>query len=212
MSGTPQNLVRVENIAQLFGVTVRRVQQLTQEGIIQTVAAKDETGKACRRYDLIPTVQRYIQYLSEKAYGKAHRSDREVELKEKTMEAQLKVKDLEGKLKEINLKIKDGQYIPREQVIADYVNFFTTFKKFVTGIPSRVVALLAGLVSAPEARRVRKELATDVAGQLASFVLASAAAGPEEVKADAKKRKEMAKEVHSTELSESGAPVSETTG
>lgn len=204
-----QNLVRVENIAQLFGVSVRRVQQITQEGIIQTVAATDENGRACRRYDLIPTVQRYVQYLSEKAYGKAHRSDREIMLKEQTMEATLRMKDLEGKLKEINLKIKDGRYLPREQVLADYIAFFTTFKKFAAGIPSRVVSLLTGLISAADARRVRKEIATDINGQLASFVLASVEIGPEEVKKDVKRRKAVAKEIPCPELSEGSAEIPE---
>lgn len=182
MAETGQNLVRVEIIAQIFGVTVRRVQQITQEGIIQTVAAKDEAGKSCRRYDLIPTVQRYVKYLSDKAYGKAHRSDREIQLKEQTMEATLRIKDLEAKLKAINLSIRDGQYLPREQVINDYAAFFATLKKFLTGIPSRTTALLSGLVSASEIRRIRKELASDISGQLASFVLAACCIGPEEVK------------------------------
>ena len=41
------NYNRVEVIAQLFGVTVRRIQQLTQEGVLQTT----ETAEG-RRYDL----------------------------------------------------------------------------------------------------------------------------------------------------------------
>ena len=47
---------KVDVIASLFGVTVRRVQQLTQEGIIATI--KTSEG---RRYDLGPTVKRYIR-------------------------------------------------------------------------------------------------------------------------------------------------------
>ena len=50
-------------IANLFGVTVRRVQQITQEGIIETV----EVPGVGRRYDLVPTIQSYIKYLSDKA-------------------------------------------------------------------------------------------------------------------------------------------------
>ena len=57
---------RVEVIASLFGVSVRRVQQLTQEGIISTT--KTAEGN---RYDLAPTIQKYIKYLSDKAYGKS---------------------------------------------------------------------------------------------------------------------------------------------
>ena len=62
------SLYRTEIIAQLFGVTVRRVQQLTQEGIISTTKILED-GKSVRRYDLVPTIQAYVKYLSDKAYG-----------------------------------------------------------------------------------------------------------------------------------------------
>ena len=75
------SLYRTEVIAQLFGVSVRRVQQLTQEGIISTTKILED-GHTVRRYDLVPTIQSYIKYLSEKAYGKAGRSEKEVELRE----------------------------------------------------------------------------------------------------------------------------------
>ena len=55
---------RTEIIAQLFGVTVRRVQQLTQEGIISTTKILED-GKSVRRYDLVPTIQAYVKYLSD---------------------------------------------------------------------------------------------------------------------------------------------------
>ena len=57
-------------IAKLFGVSVRRVQQLTQEGIITTV----RVGNA-NRYDLLPTIQRYINHLQDKAAGREAKKD-----------------------------------------------------------------------------------------------------------------------------------------
>lgn len=57
-------LVRVEQIAQLAGVTVRRVQQLTQEGIIKSEKAPGEYG---RMYDFLPTVRNLLMYYREKA-------------------------------------------------------------------------------------------------------------------------------------------------
>ena len=49
------SMYRVEVIAKLFGVTVRRIQQLTQEGVLPTT----ETPEG-RRYDLVPTIQKYV--------------------------------------------------------------------------------------------------------------------------------------------------------
>lgn len=71
--------VKVEVIAQLFGVSVRRVQQLTQEGIIRTT----ELPGQGRRYELVPTIKTYIQYLSDKAYGKG-RSEKRRSLKSRS--------------------------------------------------------------------------------------------------------------------------------
>ena len=54
------SMYRVEVIAKLFGVTVCRIQQLTQEGVLPTT----ETPEG-RRYDLVPTIQKYVKYLSD---------------------------------------------------------------------------------------------------------------------------------------------------
>ena len=85
-------MYRVEIIAQLFGVSVRRIQQLTQEGVLPTT----ETAEG-RRYDLVPTIQNYVRYLSDKAYGKKH-SERETELKEQKLQAEIALKESQSEL------------------------------------------------------------------------------------------------------------------
>ncbi len=44
-------------IAQLFNVSVRRIQQLTQDGVLETVKIPD----GGRRYELVPTIQAYTK-------------------------------------------------------------------------------------------------------------------------------------------------------
>ena len=119
---------RTEVIAQLFGVSVRRIQQLTQEGVIKTTKIIDD-GRSVRRYDLVPTIQSYIQYLSEKAYGKAGRSEKEMELREKKMEADAMLKESQSELHRIKTEIAAGRYISIEEVKMDYSKFFVVFKK-----------------------------------------------------------------------------------
>lgn len=168
-------IVRVEIVAKFFGVTVRRVQQLTQEGIIETVAAVDESGKACRRYELMPTVQRYIQYLSGKAYGKAHRTDKEAELREQKMEADIALKESQGELHRLKTAIAAGEYISIEEVKLDYAKFFVVFKKFAMSLPTRISGMLSGVLDPTEARRVEKEVSVEMAELLNSFVVAGIA-------------------------------------
>ena len=175
-----KNLVRVEIIAQIFGVTVRRVQQITQEGIIETTASVED-GRAVRRYDLIPTVQKYISYLSDKAYGKAHRTDKEIELREQKMEADIALRESQGELHRLKTAIAAGDYISIEEVRLDYAKFFVVFKKFAMSLPARVSGMLSGSIEPLEARRVEKEVSGEIAELLNSFVVAGIAK-PKDVK------------------------------
>ncbi len=159
--------VKVEVIAQIFGVTVRRIQQITQEGIIKTT---DVPGEG-RRYELVPTIKTYIQYLSDKAYGKG-KSEREVELKQQKLEAEIALKESQGEIHRIKAEIAAGKYIDVEEVALDYQKFFVTFKRFALGIPSRLVSIVSDKLEPLEARKAEKEMAAEVKRMLRAFVVA----------------------------------------
>ena len=178
-SGTGTNLVRVEIIAKLFGLTVRRIQQLTQEGIIEIY--KNESGKSSRQYDLIPTTQKYITYLQNKVRSKSGRSDAEIELKEQKLRADIALKESQGELHRIKTSIAQGDYISVEEIKLDYAKFFVIFKKFAMSLPSRLGGMLSGSLEPLELRRIEKELSTEIIELLDSFVVA-AVAKPKAVK------------------------------
>ena len=157
---------RVEIISQLFGVTVRRIQQLTQEGVLPTT----ETPEG-RRYDLVPTIQSYVKYLSDKAYGK-NRSEKETELRQQKLEAEIALKESQGDLHRLKTEIASGKYISIEEVKMDYSRFFVTFKKFAMAIPAKLVSLISDSLDPMEARRIEKELHRDILAQLGAFVVA----------------------------------------
>lgn len=162
---------KAEVIAQLFGVTVRRVQQLTQDGIIET--RKTPEG---RRYDLGPTVQKYIAYLSDKAYGR-DQNKRETELREKKLEAEVALKESQGELHQLRTAIAAGKYISVEDVQMDYSRFFVVFKKFALSIPSRVAGTISTAVDPVMARAVEKDLAQEINRMLRGFVIAGKVGG-----------------------------------
>lgn len=178
---------RTEIIAKLFGVTARRIQQLTQDGVISTTKIV-ENGRKVRRYDLVPTIQKYIQYLSERAYGKKSRTDKEIELREQKMEADIALKESQGELHRLKTEIAAGKYISVEEVKMDYSKFFVVFKKFAVSIPARVVGMLSGQLQATEARKIEKELADEVNKLLGAFVIAGVV-GPKDVKNGTPKKK-----------------------
>ena len=154
-------LYRVEIIAQLFGVTVRRIQQLTQEGVLPTTETVDG-----RRYDLVPTIQQYVKYLSDKAYGK------ELELREQKMKADIALKESQGELHRLKTDIAAGKYIAVEEVTMDYERFFVTFKNFAMSLPARLTDEISGYIDPLEARRIEKELHQKIRNLLVAFVVA----------------------------------------
>lgn len=158
---------RVEIIAQLFGVSVRRIQQLTQEGVLPTA----ETPEG-RRYDLVPTIQSYVQYLSDKAYGK-NRSEKENELREKKMNAEIALKESQGELHRLKTEIAAGKYISIEEVTLDYTRFFVTFKRFAMSLPSRITGIIGSYVEPLEARHIEKDLTGEIQKLLEAFVVAA---------------------------------------
>lgn len=176
-----QQMVHKKVIASIFGVSVRRVEQLTQDGTIQTTPARDEKGRATRMYDLIPTVRKYIQHLSEKAKRKPQKTEKEKELTQQKLEAEIALKEIQGELHQIKASITLGKYISIEEVQLDYAKFFVTFKKFAMSLPTRINGMLSGDIDPLKARKIEKEISKEIADLLNSFVIAGIAK-PKDVK------------------------------
>ena len=126
-----QNLQGSDVIAKLFDVTPRRIQQLTKEGVI--VATKE--GNAYK-YDLLPTIQRYIKYLSDKANGRDKKD-------EKT--------DQEKARAEVQLKEPKGKMHRSEDVEALTSDLVYTIRSMIIALPGRLAVDVAAVSTAPEA-------------------------------------------------------------
>ena len=105
-------LVDSKTIAAIFGVDPRRVQQLAKEGII--TATKD--GHA-NRYDLLPTIQKYIRYLSDKANGREP-SKKDSEIEARRLEAEADLKRSKADMAALQLKELEGTMHRSEDVEA----------------------------------------------------------------------------------------------
>lgn len=167
-------------IAKLFGVTIRRIEQMTQEGIIETTATIED-GKHVRRYALAPTVNRCVKNLSNKARGRKGAADekelkgqqaKEQDLKEKKLLAEIALKESQGELHRLKTAIAMGEYISLEEIKMDYSRFFVLFRKFALSLPSRLVNLYGDSLEPTEARRIEKELGEEVMVLLGQFVVA----------------------------------------
>ena len=64
LTGTVPEWANSTAIAQLLGKTTRRIQQLTQDGILKTEVPP---GGGARKYRTCDTIQRYIDHVERKA-------------------------------------------------------------------------------------------------------------------------------------------------
>ena len=172
---TSGQLYESKVIAQLFGVSVRRIQQLAREQDVLHLAGCHplalEPGQL-NKYDLIPTIQAYIKYLSDKAYGREAKLS-ETELREKKLQAEIALKESQTELHQLRTAIANGKYISIEEAQADYTKFFAVLKRFCSGLPSRVVGMIGSRISPVESRELEKDLNKEINDILRTFVLAA---------------------------------------
>lgn len=165
--------VTKDTIAKFFGLSSRRIEQLVQDGVIDRVQVKGRV-----RFDAVPTIQKYIKYLSDKAYGR-EKSDIETELKEQKLRAEVALKESQGELHRLRTEIAAGNYISVEEVKADYSRFFIVFKNFALSIPGKMAGRLSGFLDPVEVREIENELQKEVKAMLNSFVSRAIVEEPE---------------------------------
>ena len=159
-----KDYVTKDTIARLFGLTSRRIEQLVQDGVIERVQIKGRV-----RFELEATVQKYVKYLADKAYGR-ERTDIELTLKEQKLRAEVALKESQGELHRLRTEIAAGKYISVEEVKADYSRFFVLFKNFALSIPGKMAGHLTGFVDPVEAREIENELQKEIKRLLNNFV------------------------------------------
>lgn len=152
-------------VANLLGLTERRIQQLTKDGFIP--AASSPKGYV---YDLSQAVQAYITYIKSSASSGGNPA-REQVLKQQKMEVEIALKESQNENQRLKMDITAGKYISIEEVSLDYARFFVAFKKFALALPGRLISRLGNGVDPMESRRIEQELHRDITRALRSFVV-----------------------------------------
>lgn len=138
MAETNKNYQKADVIARLFGKTVRRIQQLTQDGILPT----EQTPNG-RRYDLLPTIQRYIKYLEDRAENKQPQSM--TEKLEAKLDAEIKYKKAKADKARLELSELKGQ-MHRASDIEKLTNELVfSVRSMLLALPGRVAMDLASI-------------------------------------------------------------------
>ena len=156
MAQPPQQkrtMVDATFVAKLFGLTVRRIQQLTQDGVLAT--EKVEGNK--RRYDLLQTVQKYIGYLQEKVAKKGESKD-DAQNESRKIKADADLRAAKAEIAEMELKELRGEMHRSEDVEAMTTDLVFTIRSMILALPGRLAIDLAPLNKPAEiSERIKQE-------------------------------------------------------
>ena len=139
-------------LADLFGFDgTRRIEQLKSDGII-----KGE-GKPTR-YNLAEAVKMYVEFLSDKAYGREKKeTDSQLETEKLTAEKRIKVAKAE--MAELGLKEMRGELHRASDVEAITTDHVLYLRSMLMALPGKLAVDVAAISSAPEcADRIKQEV------------------------------------------------------
>lgn len=156
-----QNLQGVAVIAKIFGVTTRRIEQLKAEGIIQG------HGKPTK-YDLLPTIQAYIRYLSDKANGR-EKKETTAELEEQKLRAEVELKEAKAAQAVLQLKELQGKLHLASDVEAIMTDIVFQLRAQLMALPGQLAVDLSGTHTAPEQSETVRRAVYTILESLANY-------------------------------------------
>lgn len=146
-----ENLQTSQVIAKIFGVSTRRVEQLKTEGVIKG------QGKPTK-YDLLPTIQAYIRYLSDKANGR-EKKESDAQLETEKLTAEKRIKMAKAEMAELELKELKGELHRASDVEAITTDHVLYMRSMLMAIPGKLAVDVAAIQTAPEAaERIKQEV------------------------------------------------------
>lgn len=145
-------LENAKTLAEILGISERRVNQIATEGI---VFKREDDGK----YNIPVCVKNY--------YREKYISDETDEAKKLKWEAELK--KLKAEEAEFKNAIVRGEYISKDEITAELQRFFIVLKRSMLGYSRRIAVEVSPYVEPITARRIEKmvqELTLDALEQI----------------------------------------------
>ena len=155
------NLQSTQVIAKIFGVSTRRVEQLKTEGVIKG------SGKPTK-YDLLPTIQAYIKYLSDKANGRA-KKEVMADLEEAKLAAEVELKKSKAEAAKLELEELRGTLHSAEDVEAVMTDHILLLRSMILALPGRLAVDVCGADTPTQAADIIKQECYAMLSQLAEY-------------------------------------------
>lgn len=161
MADANATYVSSEALAKIFGLEGPRwIQQLTKDGVIEAAEVK-EGGRKVRRYDLLPTVRRYVVYLREQAKSKAPDGD--------AADADLRYRRAKAEIMELKAAELKGQTHRSEDVEAVTEAMVATLRSEMLALPGALAVDAADADTPAKAANVVKRGVNDLLNRMAGY-------------------------------------------
>lgn len=151
-----ETVVNTTTMASVLGLTVRRVQQLIQDGTLQT----ESKGRIL----LIENVQRYISYAGN---GRISEEEQKLEIAKKA--ADVKIKKARADILRLEAEELKGNFHRSEDVEAITTDLVMSIRSMLTSLPGRLAVAVAQHDSAEECSIIIKEQINDVLNALSDY-------------------------------------------
>ena len=151
-------------IAELFGLTTRRINQLTNEGVLSA-----EKVKGNNEYDMAATVRQYVKYLDDKLKGRGDLEANEKETEQRLNKAEMEFKEAKAKTAQIKLAELRGQMHRSEDVEALMSDFIMKVRSAFTSFPPRLAVDVLKATNAAAANKIIKAETNRVLEELSEY-------------------------------------------
>lgn len=159
--------VKTSDIAKLFGLSARRVQQLNEDGIIG-MEEMQVRGKPAKKYKLIDTVNNYIGHLRKKADGVQEK--KEDRLREnKKLDAEIRFKEARAAAAEMNLAELEGKLHRSEDVENMTTDLVLTIRSALLSLPGMLAKDVSEMNDAAECSELIRTVITDILEDLSKY-------------------------------------------
>lgn len=158
---TDKIMVSKQFLSQVFGISTRRVAQLAEDGII------DGEGKPAK-YNFIPTVEKYVEYISNKAYGR-EKKNKDASLETQRLEGDARIKQAKAELEELKLKELRGELHKAEDIEAITTDSALYLRSMIMALPGQLAVDLSKMDNPAEIADRIKTAVYSILENMASY-------------------------------------------
>ena len=157
-----EKMVKTKVIAELFDLTPRRIQQLTQEEILTAKKVGNEN-----QYELYQTVKDYLNYIKLQIDEKS--TPELIDLEMLKLKAEVDIKQAKAKMAQLDLKELQGQMHRSEDVEFAITDMALNIKSILLALPGRLAVDVLEAKTPAAAQTIIKNSVNNILTELSNY-------------------------------------------